>query len=70
MSLHAGIDTVAWVSMGLFTKTYGASEQANINSLYVSLGLLEKAPEPAEVVKGGFLKKIVATILSRKKRRR
>lgn len=46
MSLHAGIDTVAFVSSGLFTKTYGASEQANINSLYVSRGLLEKAPNP------------------------
>lgn len=43
MSLHNGIDTVAFVSLGLYTKTYGASEQSNINSLFVSLGLLEEA---------------------------
>ena len=43
MSLHQGLDTVAWVSLGLFTKTYDASEadQDNINKLFVSLGLIE-----------------------------
>lgn len=43
MSLHSGIDTVAFVSRGLFTKTYGASDQPNINSLFLSRGLIEKA---------------------------
>ena len=44
MSLHSGIDTVAFVSLGLYTKNYGDSEQANINNLYASLGLYEDAP--------------------------
>ena len=43
MSLHEGIDTVSWVSLGLYSKTYGDGEQANLNSLFVSLGLLETA---------------------------
>ena len=43
MSLHNGIDTVGFVSLGLYTKTYGAADQKNINSLFVSLGLLEIA---------------------------
>jgi len=50
MSLHNGIDTVAWVSIGLFTKTYGVADQENINSLFVSLGMLESAPEPSAIV--------------------
>ena len=43
MSLHEGIDTCSWVSLGLFTKTYDSSEedQDNINKLFVSLGLIE-----------------------------
>jgi len=45
MSLHSGIDTCAFVSLGLYTKNYGVGEQANVNSLFVSLGLLEEAPE-------------------------
>ena len=47
MSLHNGIDTVAFISLGLYTKNYSAGVypygQSNINSLYVSLGLLEDA---------------------------
>lgn len=54
MSLHNGIDTCAFVSLGLFTKTFGASTytiidghpvvtQAGVNSLFVSLGLVESA---------------------------
>jgi len=49
MSLHSGIDTYAFISLGLYTKNYSAGGyypygQANINSLFVSLGLLEGAP--------------------------
>lgn len=44
MSLHSGIDTVAIISFGDFTKTYGASAPANIANLYVSEGYLEDAP--------------------------
>jgi len=43
MSLHSGIDTYAWVSLGLFTKYDSANEQNVINSLYASLGLIEGA---------------------------
>ena len=44
MSLHSGIDTVAVISTGIFTKTYGSTSPANIANLYASLGLLEDAP--------------------------
>jgi len=54
MSLHQGIDTMAWVSLGLYTEIYGLGEftiieghpivsQAGINSLFVSLGTIENA---------------------------
>lgn len=51
MSLHNGLDIVSWVSLGLYTETYGAATQANINNLFVSLGLLEDAPAG---VAGGY----------------
>lgn len=44
MSLHSGIDTVAIITGGSFTKTYGASNPANIANLYTSRGLFEDAP--------------------------
>lgn len=44
MSLHAGLDTVAIISLGVFSKTYGASDPANIANLFASLGLFEDAP--------------------------
>lgn len=47
MSLHAGIDTVAVITGGVFTKTYGASAPANIANLYTSRGFLEYAPNTA-----------------------
>ena len=50
MSLHNGLDTVSIASLGLYTKTYGSSNQVNINSLFASLGLLETAPAQAEVI--------------------
>lgn len=48
MSLHSGVDTVGWVSLGLYTKTFGASLPQGIANLYASLGLIEFAtPEYA-----------------------
>lgn len=41
MSLHNGIDTVGWVSLGLYSETYGDGEQSNINNLFASLGMIE-----------------------------
>ena len=38
-----GVDSVAFVSGGVYTKTYGSSDQANINNLFVSYGLVEEA---------------------------
>jgi len=61
MSLHNGIDTVSWVSLGLYTDTFGAAThtiidghpvvtQAGINSLFVSLGMFEAA----QTIGGGW----------------
>lgn len=47
MALHDGIDTVAIISGGVFTKTYGASAPGAIANLYVSRGFLEDAPNVA-----------------------
>jgi hypothetical protein len=44
MSLHDGIDTVAIVSGGVFTETYGASHKSHIANLYASRGYMEDAP--------------------------
>ena len=52
MSLHNGIDTTSWVSLGLYSKTFGADSytiidsvprvtQACLNTLFISLGMLE-----------------------------
>lgn len=46
MPLHGGIDTVAVVSGGVYSATYGAADQDNINNLFVSYGLIEDAPSP------------------------
>lgn len=45
IALHSGIDTTAFVSYGVYSKTYGASGKANIANLFVSYGLIEDAPE-------------------------
>lgn len=45
MSLHNGIDTTAYVSLGNFSKTYGASDTDQTADLFVSLGLFESAPD-------------------------
>jgi len=44
MALHSGIDTVAVVTGGVYTKTYGSSSLDNICNLFASYGLLESAP--------------------------
>jgi len=48
MALHNGIDTVAIISAGVWSKTYGSADGSNIASLFVSIGLLEEAPEATE----------------------
>lgn len=45
MSLWNGIDTVAFVSKGLYSETYGVGEEANVANLWASKGLLEDAPD-------------------------
>ena len=44
MSLHNGLDHVAIVTAGVYTKTYGSTNKANIANLYASFGFLEDAP--------------------------
>ena len=44
MSLRNGLDTVAIVTAGVYSETYGSADKSNIASLYASLGLLEDAP--------------------------
>ncbi len=44
MSLYNGIDPTGYVSCGFYSETYNATG-ANLNSLYVSLGMLEVAPD-------------------------
>jgi hypothetical protein len=44
MSLHNGIDTTAFVSFGVHSKTYGSSDTDQTADLYASFGLLENAP--------------------------
>lgn len=44
MALQDGIDVHAFVCAGLFSETY-TSTGANLNSLFVSLGMLEEAPD-------------------------
>jgi len=56
VSLHNGIDTVAVISLGDFSKTYGVGEESNTANLFVTDGLLEDAPAPA---RGGFWHQLV-----------
>ena len=41
MSLHNGLDTVAIVTYGVYTKTYGDADPDNIANLFASYGFLE-----------------------------
>lgn len=43
MSLHNGIDTCSWVSLGLYSEESGLGEESTLAHLYVSLGMLEDA---------------------------
>lgn len=47
MALHSGIDTVAIVSLGVYSETYGSANTDNVADLFLSFGLLENAPEAA-----------------------
>jgi len=49
VSLHSGIDTIAFVSGGVYTVTYGASTIQNICNLFASYGMVEDAPEAVSV---------------------
>lgn len=47
MSLRNGLDTIAIISLGVYSDTYVSSTGAGpIANLFISLGLLEDAPEP------------------------
>jgi len=50
MSLHSGIDTVAFVSNGVYTETYGSATLQNICNLFASYGIIEDASEAVLVV--------------------
>ena len=47
MSLHNGLDTVAIISHGIYTKTYASAGLKNICNLFTSFGFLEDAPTGA-----------------------
>ncbi len=47
MSLWSGVDTIAVVSHGVYSETYGVGEEANVASLFASFGLLEDASRAA-----------------------
>lgn len=44
MSLHNGIDTVAMISFGVYSMTYGLADKDNRADLHISFGLLENVP--------------------------
>lgn len=44
MALQSGLDTVAIVSFGVYSETYGSGEGSNIANLVASFGYLEDAP--------------------------
>ncbi len=50
MALHGGIDTVAFVSNGLYSETYGLGEEQNIANLFASQGMIEDLPSPGDVI--------------------
>lgn len=57
MGLHLSLDTVAIISRGVYTETYGSSNKSRIANLYASLGYLEDAPGGTAV--GGFSKFLI-----------
>jgi len=44
MSLHNGIDTVAYSMFGCYSKTYGSTAPGTLANLFISLGIFEDAP--------------------------
>lgn len=44
MALWNGLDTVAIVSRGIYTETYGAANTDTVADLHASFGYLENAP--------------------------
>lgn len=42
MALWSGIDTVAIVSLGVYSETYSSSDASNVAYLFASRGLLEE----------------------------
>jgi hypothetical protein len=44
LALHSGIDTVAFVSEGAYTETYGSLDPGNIANLFASDGMMEDLP--------------------------
>jgi len=62
MALYDGIDTIAFVSHGVYCETYVTETGGeNIASLFCSWGLLEEAP--VGVVSTGFFRKIFRNVL-------
>ena len=57
MALWNGLDTVAILSRGIYTETYGAAEPANIANLAASWGYLEDAPS------SGAARKLIGKIM-------
>jgi hypothetical protein len=51
MALHSGIDTVAVISFGVYSTTYGSADGGNIVCLFTSRGLFEDAPSPSIVIR-------------------
>ena len=64
MALYNGLDPVAIISCGNYSKTYGSGDGSNIANLFVSYGLLEDAPTRAlmdkiiKIIGSGFKKLI------------
>lgn len=66
MSLHSGIDVVAYVSRGIYTETYGSGGTDNIADLFCSWGLLENAPvgeETNQLILSNVLQNVLGDIL-------
>ena len=53
MALRSGVDTVAYVSHGVYTETYVTG--GNTAALYASLGLFEDASAGAGISWFGFI---------------
>lgn len=52
MALHSGIDTVSFVSGGVYSETYVGTDTHNMASLFASYGMIEDAPEESSGFSG------------------